>query len=409
MSCAGQKFYSKAHRDSHPEQFFQHRGKGRYYPVSAEGATVPPPQLLQKFKAEKKQTKASLKTEKEATKPSLETEGGEEDAPLEAKVPRKRRAGVDPNDQPVILKETRTRKGSAPNAAIDVDEQQQQPASNDAEDASTTTGEKRKRSLGDDDISDEIPVAAAATVKLPNKITPKIKAKASPPTKKKKTARAAPKPRMKPVLEGIDGMTYKYQGPKSFREERGMGKTQIDADFVAMGIMEPGPAAARVAAAARRPEPVVDSTTQRTTGTLKRLQEELEEARKAIFEKKQDKLATAARSGASKKHSKQIDVDEPDIDFPSNWVLFDPRHDFPPVHSPPPEIFQRLQHFKPANSKIVAYNVESYACALRQTPAAFEGCEVQYGRSGMKLVKLKEKKTEARIDSPIEIADSEEE
>lgn len=130
-------------------------------------------------------------------------------------------------------------------------------------------------------------------------------------------------------------------------------------------------------------------------GTLKREADELE-ARRTEFDKKQAKRA--ARKNATRKFSTQLAVD--DDGRTSNWVLFKPRHGFPPDFGVPPELFVRLQYYKPGNKKIIVYNTESTSIGLRKVPKAFEGCKVDYGGPGPKLVKI-------RADSLLDESDNE--
>lgn len=155
----------------------------------------------------------------------------------------------------------------------------------------------------------------------------------------------------------------------------------------------------------------MDHHGQRTTSLLKQ-QNEQHSAKVVAFNKKQAKKATARKSGAAQKTtlgggSMQISVDEEGRS--TNWVLFDPRHDFPPIHGETPFIFQHFAKYTPGNTKIVAYNIESYNISLRKTPSFFQDCKVEYHKNGPKLVRMRgmspdyepEFRAQARADSPL--------
>lgn len=171
-SFIGKPWFKKEYKDAHPELFFQHRGKGRWYQVADQKSTVPPPQRPHIKKPTTVKTEAAVKTK-----------DGE---PRETRPERKRRPVGDLDNQPE-LKKGRTRQGSTLDVAIDVDKQAAQQSDD------SPNGSAQKQSSGDDadDISDEIPVAPAKG-KDPLTLKGKGNTKARPPKKKK--TKAVPKP-----------------------------------------------------------------------------------------------------------------------------------------------------------------------------------------------------------------------
>lgn len=210
MSFAGKQFFDKAYKEAHKELHFQHRGKGRYYIVDKEAATVPPPvQALRKFKAEKKST-STVKTE--------------DAVPKEPKPARKRRADNDLDEQPV-LKATRTRNGSARTNAIDVDAE----ASKEPGDPNGATNQDQEQATTAD--SDILIAPAKSPPKTTAKGKAKPKAKAAPP-KKQPTRTPA-----KPCPARTTANLYKLKAPttKNMLQER-LGQAAMDDDFDRMGL-----------------------------------------------------------------------------------------------------------------------------------------------------------------------------
>lgn len=148
---------------------------------------------------------------------------------------------------------------------------------------------------------------------------------------------------------------------------------------------------------------MVDNATQRVTGSKTNAARKMEtEARIKTFEAKQarrqakrgkvsafGKRMTATADGEN--NTNIIVEDDAFSALRSNWVLFDPRHQFPPMLGDPPKIFERYAHYQPGNMKIVAYNTESFSVQLRRTPDHFLGKAVVYSkRAGPKLVPVGE-------------------
>lgn len=164
--------------------------------------------------------------------------------------------------------------------------------------------------------------------------------------------------------------------------------------------------------AKRRPEPLVDSATQRIGGTNRRNAED-RLAKIAVFNGKQMKVSKSRSAGKSKKTTAtgpiQIIVADEGTD-PGNWVLFDPRHGFPIIFGEPPECMERNAYYQPGNTRIVAHNTLSFACQLRRTPDAFAGHEVKYTKRGPKMVKMatqisvEETSNESEVDLEVESA-----
>ncbi|KAK5120629.1 hypothetical protein LTR85_005987 [Meristemomyces frigidus] len=73
----------------------------------------------------------------------------------------------------------------------------------------------------------------------------------------------------------------------------------------------------------------------------------------------------------------------------TNWVLFDPLRGYPKQAGDPPELFQKLETYKPGNAKILEYNTVSESVRIRSLPKVLDGRDVQYLPNGPRLVEYK--------------------
>lgn len=167
----------------------------------------------------------------------------------------------------------------------------------------------------------------------------------------------------------------------------------------------------------KKPEPTVDTFAQVVHGSYARRKEELMRKRESFLRKQG--AGRRARKGSEEESPKKKGQEEVHLDgangsklsrvslyitlanvVVTDWVLFDPSRGWPPtIGCEPPSLYEHYAQYVPGNRKIVAYNVESYAISLRRTPATFRGCEVQYLKTGPKLVKVKPK---TQVPQPIE-------
>lgn len=74
-----------------------------------------------------------------------------------------------------------------------------------------------------------------------------------------------------------------------------------------------------------------------------------------------------------------------------DWVLFDPLAGYPKQAGEPPKIFSKYETFRPGNTKILEYNVESQSMRIKSTPKVLlgEGRDVQYLPTGPRIVEVK--------------------